>query len=128
MQAGHVSSDAGGRSNMAGGDDGCPQLDPRHANYNGHSIFMYVVNHKPDPVKLVIDPPAGWRIVNGWTERADQRDWEFPNWDVMIDTPTEIGPDWTEDLFDVDGKKYRVMVHSLGEEGGKRPALVREIA
>ena len=35
------------------------QLDSRHANYNGGSIFMYVVNHKPDPVKLEIDPPGG---------------------------------------------------------------------
>ncbi len=40
------------------------QLDSRHANYNGGSVFMYVVNHKPDPVKLEINPPAGWRIVN----------------------------------------------------------------
>src|ERR1051325_279400 len=30
------------------------QLDSRHANYNGGSIFMYVVGHKPDPVKLTI--------------------------------------------------------------------------
>src|SRR5687768_11130824 len=66
------------------------QLDPRHGNYNGHSIFMYVVNHKPDPVKLVIDPPAGWRIVNGWTAAADQREWQFTNYDLMADTPTEI--------------------------------------
>ncbi len=104
------------------------QLDTRHGNFNGGSIFVYIAGHKPDPVKLIIDPPPGWRIVNGWTERSDLREWEFPNWDVMIDTPTEIGPDWTEDWFDVDGKKYRVMVHSLGEEGGKRAALVREIA
>ena len=26
------------------------QLDERHANYNGGSIFMYVLDHKPDPV------------------------------------------------------------------------------
>src|SRR6266851_9886838 len=41
------------------------QLDSRHANYNGGSIFMYVVNHKPDPVRLEINPPASWHIVNG---------------------------------------------------------------
>ena len=103
------------------------QLDPRHANYNGHSIFMYVVDHKPDPVKLVIEPPAGWRIINGRMDRDDQREWQFANWDLMVDTPTEIGPDWTVDEFQVDGKKYRVMVHSFGDEGGKRPALVRDI-
>jgi predicted metalloprotease with PDZ domain len=103
------------------------QLDPRHANYNGHSIFMYVVNHKPDPVKLVIDPPSGWRVVNGWTERPDQREWQFANYDMMSDTPTEIAPDWTIDEFQVDGKRYHVVVHSFGDEGGRRPALVRDI-
>src|SRR5262245_57844312 len=45
------------------------QLDERHANYNGGSIYMYVVDHKPDPVKLVIEPPKGWKIINGRLER-----------------------------------------------------------
>ena len=103
------------------------QLDSRHANYNGASIYMYIVDHKADPVKLVIDPPAGWRIINGRMERADQREWQFPNWDIMIDTPTEIAPDWTRDNFQVEGKQYHVMVHSFGDEGGKRAALVRDI-
>ena len=103
------------------------QLDARHANYNGGSIFMYVVNHKPDPVRLFIYPPAGWRIVNGRTDRADQREWQFPNWDILIDTPTEIAPDWTQDDFEVNGKKYHVVVHSFGDEGGKRKQLVSDI-
>lgn len=103
------------------------QLDSRHANFNGGSIFMYVVNHKPDPVKLQIDPPAGWRIVNGRMDRSDQREWLCPNYDVMIDTSTEIAPDWTDDQFQVDGKRYHVVVHSFGAEGGKRDNLVRDI-
>ncbi len=103
------------------------QLDSRHANYNGGSIFMYVVNHKSDPVSLVIQPPTGWRIVNGRMDRSEQREWQFPNYDVMIDTPTEIAPDWTDDQFQVDGKRYHVIVHSFGDEGGKRAGLVRDI-
>ena len=54
------------------------QLDSRHANFNGGSIFMYVVNHKPDPVKLVIEPPVGWRIVAGRTDRAISANGSFP--------------------------------------------------
>jgi len=103
------------------------QLDTRHANFNGGSVFMYIVGHKGDPVKLIIDPPTGWRIVNGWTERADQHEWRFPNWDILIDAPTEIAPDWTDDQFEVDGRTYHVVVHSFGADGGKRPALVRDI-
>ncbi len=103
------------------------QLDERHANYNGGSIFMYVLDHKPDPVKLAISPPSGWKIVNGRMDRAGQTEWDFPNWDVMIDTPTEIAPDWTQESFEVEGKKYHVVVHSFGSEGGKRQALVKDI-
>lgn len=103
------------------------QLDPRHANFNGGCIFMYVVNHKSDPVKLVIGPPPGWRIINGRTDRRDQREWQFPNYDILIDTPTEIAPDWTHEEFQVDGKQYHVIIHSFGDEAGRRPALVRDI-
>ncbi|MCM3905372.1 MAG: PDZ domain-containing protein [Pyrinomonadaceae bacterium] len=103
------------------------QLDTRHANFNGGSVFMYIVNHKSDPIKLTINPPLGWRTLNGRMEQTDQREWKFPNWDVMIDTPTEIAPDWTREEFQVEGKKYHVMVHSFGDEGGKRAALVRDI-
>jgi predicted metalloprotease with PDZ domain len=103
------------------------QLDSRHANFNGGCVFMYVASHKQDPVTLSIDPPKNWRIVNGRTDTSDQRDWQFPNWDIMIDTPTEISPDWTEDDFKVDGKNYHVVIHSLGNEGGKRGELVRDI-
>lgn len=103
------------------------QLDTRHANYNGNSIFMYVVDHKSDPVTLIINPPSGWKIVNGRSERPNQNEFQFPNWDELVDTSTEIAPDWTQDTFTVDGKKYHVVVHSFGDEGGKRPALVKDI-
>jgi predicted metalloprotease with PDZ domain len=103
------------------------QLNNRHANFNGGSIFMYIAGHKPDPVKLLIEPPNGWRVVNGWTQRTDQREWSFANYDLLIDTPTEIGPDWTSDQFVVDGKHYHVVIHALGKDGGKRANLVRDI-
>jgi predicted metalloprotease with PDZ domain len=102
-------------------------LDSRHANFNGGCVFMYVVNHKQDAVSLSIDPPMNWRITNGRMDRSDQREWRFANWDIMTDTPTEIAPDWTEDNFKLDGRIYHVVVHSLGPEGGKRGALVRDI-
>src|SRR5438128_1676829 len=103
------------------------QLDARHANFNGGCVFMYVVNHKQDPVSLSINAPKSWHIVNARTESKDKTEFQFPNWDIMIDTPTEIAPDWTEDDFKVDGKTYHVVVHSLGNEGSKRPDLVRGI-
>src|SRR5438105_5102954 len=80
------------------------QLDSHHANINGGCVFMYVVNHKQDRVGLSINAPPGWRVVNGRSEKKDQTEFQFPNWDVMTDTSTEIAPDWTEDDFTVAGK------------------------
>jgi len=103
------------------------QLDTGHANYTGGEIFMYITGHKPDPVELHLEPPSDWRVINGRTERPNQHDWKYPNYETLIDNPTEIGPDWTVDDFDVDGKTYHVVVHSRGDEGGRRPAFVRDV-
>jgi predicted metalloprotease with PDZ domain len=103
------------------------QLDRRHANYNGHSVFMYVAGRKLDPVSLKILPPPGWKVVNGQTARDGQTEFQFPNYDLLADTPTEIAPDWTVEEFKVGGKTYRVVVHSFGDEGGRRGELVRQV-
>ena len=103
------------------------QLDDRHANFNGGALFMYVVGHKPDPVTLRIEPYGNWRIVNGRMSSADQREWHFDNYDLLIDTPTEIGADWTADEFKLDGRTYHVVLHAFGGEAGRRKQLVRDL-
>ena len=103
------------------------QLDTRHANFNGGSVFVYVVGHKQDPLSLKVEAPAGWKIINGYSTRTDQSEFRFPNYDVLIDTPTEVAPDFTVQTFEVGGKLYRVVVHSLGPEGGHRDELVKAV-
>jgi predicted metalloprotease with PDZ domain len=103
------------------------QLDNRHANFNPGTIFMYVVNHKQDSVRLKIAAPPNWKIMNGRMDKSDQVEWKFENYDILMDTPTEIAPDFTVDEFNVDGKIYRVMVHSFGDEGGKRQQFVKDL-
>jgi predicted metalloprotease with PDZ domain len=89
-------------------------LDTLHANWNGASVFMYVEGSKPSPVTLHIDPPSGWHIINGDTERLDQADYAFENYDRLIDTPTEVAPAFMVDSFTVDNRLYRTVVHHNG--------------
>ena len=91
------------------------QLDLGHGNYTGGETFMYVAGHKHDAVELHVEPPPNWRVINGRTERPDQHDWKYPNYELMIDNPTEIGPDWTVDDFRLAGKTFHVVVHSRGD-------------
>ena len=89
-------------------------LDTAHANWNGPSTFMYVVDHKPDPVRLHISAPAGWHIVNGDSRTADQTDYVFENYDRLADTPTEVSPSLMLDTLRIDDRIYRAMVHHNG--------------
>ncbi|MBV9879784.1 MAG: M61 family metallopeptidase [Gemmatirosa sp.] len=104
-------------------------LDTAHANWNGASLFMYVEGHKPDPVRLTVAAPPGWVVVNGAQgnaalEGSAPNEFRLPNYDLLVDTPTEVapGPNVTVDSFTVDGRRYRVMVH----HNGPRPAGAQE--
>jgi len=103
------------------------QLDGTHANYTGGEIFMYVAGHKQDAVEIRIQPPSGWRAISGRSDTADQTAFKFPNYELLIDNPTEVSPDWTLDEFTTGGKTYRVVVHSRGPEGNQRPNLIRDL-
>src|SRR5687767_1007715 len=103
------------------------QLDARHANFNGASVFVYVVGHKQDPVTLTVGAPAGWKVINGHSKTTDQTEFSFPNYDVLIDTPTEVAPDFNVQTFEVAGKTYRVVTHSFGDEGGRRGELAKQV-
>lgn len=102
-------------------------VDTAHANWNGASLFLYVVGHKPDPVRLTVEPPAGWHLINGASTTPDQRDFRFANYDELIDTPTEVARAFSVDSFRVDGVLYRVMVHYNGDEPPLRPRFVRDV-
>lgn len=101
------------------------QIDSTHINLNPGNTFVYVVGHKPDPVTVHYYGPAGWKVING--NPAPGPDYRFPNYDVMIDNPTEISTAFTVDSFRVDRTTYRVMLHTDQEPGAARGLLVRTI-
>ncbi len=105
-------------------------LDTLHANWNGPSLFMYVEGHKQDSVTLSILPPENWIIINGEVTRPGQRFFNFPNYDQMVDTPTEVAPAGSLllDTFVVDNRYYRIMVHHNGPvSDSTRVRFVRDI-
>ena len=109
-------------------------LDSAHANWNGASLFLYVDGHKQDPVTLDVTLPDGWTIMNGAVTSPAQTHFEFPNYDLLIDTPTEVAPPGagagavTMDSFVVDNRNYRVMVHYNGQPpAGTHERFVRDV-
>ena len=91
-------------------------LDTAHANWNGLSMFMYVVGHKPDPVRLRVMLPAGSRIVNGDSRTPAQSEFSFENYDHLVDTPTEVATGLMIDTLRISDRIYRA-----GWVSGKTP-------
>jgi predicted metalloprotease with PDZ domain len=89
-------------------------LDTAHANWNGPSLFMYVVGHKADPARLHVSVPSGMEIANGDSHDAAQADYTFENYDRLIDTPTEVSRAIMVDSMRIDNRIYRSMVHHNG--------------
>jgi predicted metalloprotease with PDZ domain len=105
-------------------------LDTVHANWNGPSLFVYVDGHKQDPVSLSVTPPENWTIINGDVGRPGQRLFHFANYDLMVDTPTEVAPSGSLllDSFVVDNRFYRIMVHYNGDvPAGTRERFARDV-
>ncbi|MEP7337357.1 MAG: hypothetical protein ABI977_06395, partial [Acidobacteriota bacterium] len=85
-------------------------LDASHAYFNGATLFMYVASAKSEPHRLKITPPEGWRVTSPLALAAEADGYfTAPNYDVLIDSPTEIG---THKLleFTVRGKTHRVAI------------------
>lgn len=102
--------------------------DTAHLNWNGASLFAYVVGHKADPVRLTIVPPGGWHVINGASVTNDQTEFTFANYDILIDTPTEVAPSFNVDSFTVDGRLYRAVTHlSRANDATQRARFVRDV-
>jgi predicted metalloprotease with PDZ domain len=100
------------------------QLDDQHANYNGASIFMYVVGMKDRAIDLEIETPSGWTVFSGLPDQRNQGGLWFahaPNYDILIDCPTEmaqvseVGPVRLKS-FSFAGKKFRALIHNNGSD------------
>ncbi len=89
------------------GVDTC-HLDGEHAYFNGAGVFMYVDGQKHRPVTLDIRAPRGWKVVTGLDGGPSR--FSAPNYDVLIDCPTEIGTAPVR-AFRVRGKRHRVLIH-----------------
>jgi len=101
------------------------QIDSAHVDLNPGNTFVYVVGHKPDPVTVRYEGPPGWRVMNG--DPGPGPEYRFPNYDAMIDHPTEISAAFTVDSFVVGMVTYRMLLHAAGDPGPMRARLLGDI-
>ena len=91
-------------------NDRTRHVDDTHAFLSGATVFMYVPNRRADP--LLVRLEATCRLAGCMRSRprtGDSRTLLAPDYDVLIDSPIEIGIH-ERVSFDVDGKQHDIVL------------------
>ncbi len=85
-------------------------VDDTHAFLSGSTVFLYVPDRVQDPIRVMIDAPPDWKIAGGLEHLpGDDHTLIAPNYDVLVDSPIEIGlHDRLE--FEVDGTPHEIVI------------------
>lgn len=89
-------------------------VDDSHAYFNGTSIFMYVDDLKQKDGKVKFVPHANFKnIATSLTQDGDKWNYTFPNYDILVDSPIEIG-NHKEFEFTAAGTLHKVAMYGEG--------------
>lgn len=90
-------------------------VDVDHAYFNGTSIFMYVKDNLDATGNLTIVPHKNWKKVNTGLAKVEGSEWvrSYPHYDILVDSPIEIGNQLTFD-FTAAGVKHTVAMFGEG--------------
>ncbi len=90
-------------------------LDESHGYLNGSSIFMYIDKMKDLPATLKITPYKDWTKINTELEPVPGEKWTYhsPNYDILADSPIEIGNQKVFD-FNAAGVTHSVVMYGSG--------------
>lgn len=100
-------------------------LDDSHGFFNGTALFLYPPALMDADLTLRIDPPRGWEVYCGFEGAAGEGyQFEVSDFDVLFDTPVEMGADHDVIDFEALGVPHRIVVWGRGRYD--REAWVRD--
>jgi predicted metalloprotease with PDZ domain len=94
-------------------------LDGTHGFFNGATLFLYAEAHRDRAHHLAVDAPPGWTVFTA-LDRTDGG-WEAPSYDVLVDSPVEVGPH-RPIRFEAGGVPHEVVVWGGTVDGSKLAA------
>jgi len=90
-------------------------LDNSHGYLNGTSMFMFIDELKNIPHNLTIIPFKDWKKISTSLPRTAEKGFNYqaPNYDILVDSPIEIGNQETFD-FTAAGVIHHVAMYGKG--------------
>jgi predicted metalloprotease with PDZ domain len=102
------------------------------AFFTGTELFLEAVDHRNAPSSVRFKVPEGWKIVSALKETSDPSVFTAPDYDTLVDSPTEMGR-FDVTRFEVEGKPHYFVSTPAGafsQEKRERlaPMLARIVA
>jgi predicted metalloprotease with PDZ domain len=94
-------------------------VDDKHALINGAGVFLYAEGMKGAPVRLKLKPRPDWKVVSTGLTRVSNWEFEAPNYDILVDSPIEIGNQEVA-RFHTAGAEYEVSMFGQPLADSKR--------
>lgn len=84
-----------------------------YAFFTGTQLFLEVVGHRSAPATVRFKVPAGWQIASALKETSDPNTFTAPDYDTLVDSPTELGH-FDVTRFEVEGKPHFFVSNPAG--------------
>jgi len=75
------------------------------AFFTGTELFLEANGHRAGPCTVTFDIPKSWKIISALKETADPTRFTAPDYDTLVDAPTEMG-NFDVAQFQVEGKPH----------------------
>src|SRR6266571_6503737 len=83
------------------------------AFFTGTELFLEARNHRASPSTVRFELPTDWKIISALQETRDPLTFTAPDYDTLVDCPTEMGKfDLTQ--FQVEGKPHYLVATPAG--------------
>ncbi|HMQ35102.1 MAG TPA: PDZ domain-containing protein [Chloroflexaceae bacterium] len=98
-------------------------LDGTHGYFNGATVFMYAPGRTAERLRLIVEPPPGWRVTTGLAPiagdamvaepRPERHLFVAADYDELVDCPVECGQHRLL-TFAVDGVPHELAIWGRG--------------
>ncbi len=90
-------------------------IDASHGYFNGANMFMFVKELMNQPTTLKITPYKDWKKISTSLKKISTTEfiYEAPNYDILVDSPVEIGNHETFS-FNASGTTHHVAMYGEG--------------
>jgi predicted metalloprotease with PDZ domain len=76
-----------------------------YAFFTGTQLFLEPIGHRSAPSSVRFKAPQGWQIMSALKETSDPMVFTAPDYDTLVDSPTELGR-FDVTRFEVEGKPH----------------------